>query len=205
MHKTRKDGVAEALTKAAKKYIGNDFGVQFAKFYSIRSVRKGGMTHNRSNRNLSTQEEYARSGHMAPGMNGNAEGYIDSTPALSAPGGMSLAGYTDPHGEHVPMNFRSLGGLVRDSIERFISNLFVNNVECLQEGGINREVLVTCAACIIGWYNNLVRDVGSIHQAAQKSQLSDDSVTLSAGAPGWRLVLKSWSKRIKDRFDEDNP
>eukprot|EP00956_Cyclotella_meneghiniana_P004276 scaffold5246_cov75-Cyclotella_meneghiniana.AAC.1 len=100
MHKTRKDGVAEALTKAVKKYIGNDFGVEFAKFYSIRSVRKGGMTHNRSNRNLSTQEEYARSGHMAPGMNGNAEGYIDSTPALSAPGGMSLAGYTDPHGEH---------------------------------------------------------------------------------------------------------
>ena len=212
MHKMRKDGVAEALTKAIKKHIGNDFGVEFAKFYSSRSVRKGGMTHNRSDRKLSTQEEYARSGHMAPGMNGNAEGYIDSIPALSAPGGMSLAGYTDPHGEHVPMNLRCLGGLVRDSIERFISNLVVNDVECLQEDGINREVLVTCAACIIGWYNNLVRDVGNenpivvrIHQAAQRSQLSDDSVTLSAGAPGWRLVLKSWSKRIKDRFEEDNP
>ena len=41
----------------------------------------------------------------------NAEGYIESTPALSAPGGLSLSGYIDPHGDAYPMSFRCLGNL----------------------------------------------------------------------------------------------
>ena len=212
MHKLRKDSVADGLSKAIKKYIKKDLGELIAAMYSSRSVRKGGMTHNRANRNLSTQEEYARSGHMAPGMNGNAEGYIDSTPALSAPGGLSLAGYIDPHGDYRPMSFRCLGNRVQDLVARFIDNLIVNDVECLQENGVNREVLVTCAACVVGWYNDLVRDVGpenavvvKIHKAAQQSQLSDDSVTPSFGAPVWKLVLKKWSKQINEAFQNDNP
>ena len=50
---------------------------------------------------------------------------------MSAPGGMSLAGYLDPHGEAHPMSFRCLGNNVRDSVESFVSNLFINDIECL--------------------------------------------------------------------------
>ena len=212
LHNQRKEGVAQGLTKAIKKHIKNQYGAERADKYSSRSLRKSGMTHNRVNRNLTTQEEYARSGHMVPGMNGNAEGYVDETPAMSAPGGMSLAGYLDPHGEARPMSFSCLGNSVRDSVESFVSELFINDVECLMVDGVNREMLLTCAACVVGWYNNFVRDVTDqnpavikINNAAQKSQIKDDRVTQNDGAPEWLLVLKSWSKRIKEDFEMNNP
>ena len=63
------------------------FGEELRQF-SSRSMRKGGMTQLHVDRNLSTQEEYARSGHTAPGSNANAEGYINYTPAMSAPAGL---------------------------------------------------------------------------------------------------------------------
>lgn len=173
------------------------------------------MTHNRANRTLSTQEEYARSGHTAPGMNGNAEGYIESTPALSAPGSLSLAGYIDPHGDAYPMSFRCLGNRVSDAVESFVSNLIINDIDCLKENGVNRELLMTCVACVVGWYNSLVRDLGDaadnnavvvkIREAAQKSQLRDENITPTAGAPVWLLTLKNWSKKIKEDFERNNP
>ena len=76
------------------------------------------------------------------------------------------------------------------------------------------EMLVTCAcaATLVGWYNDLQGDVGdknslviAIRAAAQKTHLSDASITATSGAPMWLMTLKSWSKRIKDAFECDNP
>ena len=55
------------------------------------------MTENRENPHLSSAEEYAWSGHTTSEHNTNAEGYIGSTQALSAPAGRAGAGYPDPH------------------------------------------------------------------------------------------------------------
>ena len=44
---------------------------------------------------FSTQEEYARGGHTGSIMNKNAEGYVESTPEINAPGGLSVSGYLE--------------------------------------------------------------------------------------------------------------
>jgi hypothetical protein len=107
------------------------------------------------------------------------------------------------------MSFDCLNGSVNQSvIDGFLSNLFINDIECMKQDGSLRQMLVTCAATLIGWYNDLFRDAGEknpivckIHSAAQKSQLSDSTLTPIPGAPIWNLTLKSWSKKIKDHFE----
>ena len=94
LHNLRKDKVANALTESIKRHIKKIFPNDVAKLHSVRSLRKGTMTMNRCNRSLSTQEEYARSGHTAPDANSHAEGYIETTAAMSAPAGRALAGYS---------------------------------------------------------------------------------------------------------------
>jgi hypothetical protein len=215
LHNKKKESVADdGLSRQIKKIVKAQVGGERAKLYSSRSLRKGAMTENRVNRSLSTQEEYARSGHSsAPDQNPNAEGYIETTAAMSAPAGKALAGYPDPHAPAFPMSFECLNGSVNQSvIDGFLSNLIINDVECLREDGAFREMLVTCAATMIGWYNDLYRDVGEknpivnkIRSAAQKSQLTDSSLTPTLGAPMWNLTLKSWSQRIKDDFQLKNP
>ena len=92
LHNIRKDGVAGRLTRNIQSILKPIFGDEVAKQTTSRSTRKGAMTENRDNRDLTTQEEYARSGHTASDMNPNAEGYIESTPAMNAPAGRALAG-----------------------------------------------------------------------------------------------------------------
>jgi hypothetical protein len=48
LHKTKNEGVADALSKAIKKYITKDYGDEMSKLFSSRSLRKAAMTHNRA-------------------------------------------------------------------------------------------------------------------------------------------------------------
>lgn len=194
--------MAASLTKMMKKYIKAEYGEERSKQYSIRSTRKAAMTENRVQRDLYTQEEYARSGHTAPDQNTNAEGYVETSAAMSAPGGKALAGYLDPHAAAHPMSFSCLQCRASQSLlDAFLSNLFVNDIECLQPDGMLREMLVACAAALLGWCNDLERDVGGsnaivnkIRMAAQKSAIKDSAITATVGAPMWLLTLKYWSK-----------
>ena len=66
----------------------------------------------------------------------NAEGYIQTTPAMSAPGGRALCGYPDPHEPCVPMSFEVIEtDIGKASVERLIGKLFVIDVPQLQKGG----------------------------------------------------------------------
>jgi hypothetical protein len=63
------------------------------------------MGENRVNQIFTIKQEYACSKHTGPEMNTNAEGYIDSIPAMNAPGRKSLMGYKDPNFNVVPQSF----------------------------------------------------------------------------------------------------
>ena len=132
LFKKQKKNVAKGNTDALQKYskrvliekakaenngrVPNSSEMQLidtkAKSITTRSLRKAGMTQNRANRELSTQEEYCRSGHNAPEMNGNAEVYVERTGAMNAPAGRAMAGYKDPHAECFPYSFECLGSSV---------------------------------------------------------------------------------------------
>jgi hypothetical protein len=121
---------------------------------------------------------------------------------LPTPGGKALAGYLDPHTEAHPMSFYCLQRRANQSVvEAFLSKLFVNDIECLQQDGVLQEMLVACAATLLGWYNDLERDVGGsndivskICMAVQELDIKDSTITATVGAPMWLLTLKSWSK-----------
>ena len=99
-------------------------------------MQKGFMTENRMNRDLSSREEYERSGHTQSSMpvNVNAEGYIESTPAVNATGGMPIAGYSDYHMLPCPYSFGCLRN-VSEATDRLVKKLFVIDVPQLQRQG----------------------------------------------------------------------
>ena len=214
LHNVKKESVAAGLTRDMRANMPQGERYRF----TSRSTRKGGMTDCRMHPDLSLQEEYARSGHTyAPGSNNNAEGYIESTPAMNAPGGLAMAGYVNCHIVPVPYNFSCLGedDLVVGSVNRLISEMFVNDVPELQYGKPLRRLLITSAARLVGSFNELVRDVTpeptkhdivlKIMQAAQRAKIDDKSVSIVLGVPRYYHVLKAWSSKIKVDFNSNNP
>jgi len=229
LHKLRADSVASRLTANMQKYIKKDHGEAVAKQYTTRSARKGKMTENRANRDLSIQHELMRSGHTPQGHNPNAEGYVQTTPAMSAPGGRAAAGYSDPHADCLPYSFECLGEYAVPQVLKLIELLFVIDVPQLQycassaeRGEKNKkgklwELTLTVAARLIGSYNDLVKDliamrvsvdnhpiVYKIRSACQQAQITDSRVKVG-GVHHWQAVLKYWSKAIKDDFVARNP
>ncbi len=97
------------------------------------------------NQNLTIKQEYTQSGHTGPEMNSNAEGYIDSIPAMNAPGGKSLAEHKNTNLHVVPHSFECLGTQSVEAVERLINKLFVNDVPRIKKGGKLRLLLVTAA------------------------------------------------------------
>ena len=125
LHSLLNDSIAARITSNIRATIQNR---EHRKYVSSRSIRKGAMGENRVNQNLTIKQEYARSGHTGPEMNNNAEGYIDSIPAMNAPGGKSLAGHKDHNLHVVPHSFECLGTHVVEAVEKLIDNLFVNDI-----------------------------------------------------------------------------
>ena len=208
LHSFLNDSIAARITSNIRATIQNR---EHRKYVSSRSIRKGAMGENRVNQNLTIKQEYARSGHTGPEMNNNAEGYIDSIPAMNAPGGKSLAGHKD-HNLHVaPHSFECLGTHVVEAVEKLIDNLFVNDIPQLKKGGTLRLLVVTTAARLIGAYKALVRDVGAdndivsrIKNAARDAQIDDPSVPMTAEGPRWNAVLREWSCRIEAHVKSKN-
>ncbi len=181
------------------------------KYLSSRSIRKGAMGENRVNQNLTIKQEYARSGHTGPEMNINAECYIDSIPAMNAPGGKSLVGHKDHNLHVVPHSFECLGTHVVEAVEKLIDNLFVNDIPQLKKEGTLCLLVVATAARLIGAYNALVRDFGAdnsivsrIKNAARYAKIDDPSVPMTAEGPRWNAVLRDWSCRIESHVKSKN-
>ena len=112
LHNIRRDGVGNRLTKAMCDHTSTvDLDLETANkrriSFTSQSHQKGTMTENRMHRDLSIQEEYARSGHIQTHVptNNNAEGYIKLTPSMNAPTGMAFAGYTNCHVLPKPPSF----------------------------------------------------------------------------------------------------
>ena len=202
----KRNGVAERMTKAIRSAINGDR----KKAYTSRSLRKGAMGGLRMHGDISLEEQYAHSGHNHPSMNPNAETYVESNPAISAPGAMAMAGYTNCHMRPTPYCFDALGTVVFDKVQKLVRELFVNDMPRLQEGGNLRPVLMICAARLIGAYNDLIKDLGIDHkvvklimEAARRAGVDDVRVAES-GIHRYHAVLKYWSKLIKDKFTKDN-
>ena len=164
--------------------------------------------------NLSTQEEYARSGHTASDVNSNTEGYIESIPAMNAPVDKALAGYRGPDAHCIPYSFECLGTRIIHAVKKLIEKLFCNDVSVLKEDDLLYIVVLLCGACLACSYNHLVIDVKhpdkneiivKIREAAMAAKIDDPSVPQVARSPHWLVVLKYWSRQTTDAFVKNNP
>ena len=160
------------------------------------------------NLNLSTQEEYERSGHTSHDMNRNAEGYIESTPVMNAPAGRALIGYPDPRIHCVPFSFEYLGAstIHMAATERLLDELFVNDVSKLRKPSgeyVSVDnlylVLLTSGARLTGAYNDIVEDVKhpdkndiivKVGEAEMAAKIDDPKAPQVDGSPCWLVVSK---------------
>jgi len=90
LHSMKRESVAGRLTKVIRNSIdvtrpSKEEAKKRKNCYSSRSMRRGSMTKNRANPDLSLLEEYERSG------------IVGSTPAVTTPGGLALAGFKNCH------------------------------------------------------------------------------------------------------------
>ena len=167
------------------------------------------MGDNRMNLDLSLTEEYAHSGHHHPSMNNNAEGYIESNPAINAPGAMAAAGFSNCHMQPSPCEFSVLGIHAFPAVQRLVSEMFTNDLPRLQVGGNLRPVIMISAARLVGSYNDLIRDFGTDHEvvklimeAARRAKVDDEHVK-DKGGPRHHVVLKDWSRQVTEQFKEE--
>ena len=207
LHNMKRENVAVRMTTIIRSAIDVETR---KKAYTSRSTRKGQMGELRMHRDISLEEQYAHSGHTHPSMNSNAEGYIESNPALSAPGAMASAGYMNCHMRPSPCCFDALGAGVYDSVMRLVDELFTNDMPRLQHGGKLRPVIMICAARLICSYNDLVKDLGTdnavvkmIMEAAYRAKIEDNRVQV-IGPHRCHTILTSWSTQIKEQFQKDN-
>lgn len=208
-HALSMDSITSRLTDGIRATIPDETR---KKEFTTRSTRKGAMGENRMNQNLTIKQEYARSGHTGPEMNSNAEGYIDSIPAMNAAGGMSLAGFKDPNSMVWPYSFDSLGLENSDAVNTLIHELFQNDVEHLEFNGKIRSLLVTAAARLVGSYIRLMGDVGGdnnivrkIQSAARRANIDDTSIPINNTlSPRWSITLRAWSRKIEEEFKSKN-
>jgi len=208
LHKIKRNGVAERMAKTIRSAIKEK---TLKKCYTSRSIRKGQMGDARMNRDLNIIEEYAHSGHHHPAMNSNAEGYIVSKPAITAPGVLAAAGYTDCHMKPAPMGFHALGVEVFDTVQRLVTEMFTNDLPRLQIGGNLHPVVMICAARLVGGYNDLICNLGIDHcivklirEVAIRDKVDDLRVPERGRGPRYHVVLKDWSQQITDNFKKEN-
>ena len=92
------------------------------------------------------QEKYDQSRHTGSDMNTNTEGYVESTPTMNDPGGLSVAGDLECHTIVFPYYFDCLGLEVADLVMQLVNELFVNDDPELQHGGkfVSCSVYICC-------------------------------------------------------------
>jgi len=209
LHALSMDSITGRLTNGIRATIPDETR---KRDFTTRSTRKGAMGENRMNQNLTLKQEYERSGHTGQEQNSNAEGYVDSLPAMNAAGGMSLAGFKEGNAMVWPYTFDSLGLENCDAVNRFIDVLFPNDIERLELNGKLRSLLVTAAARIVGSYNKLLADVGNdnaivqlIQTAARTAKLDDMSIPVNdALGPRWKITIREWSSKVDKEFKSKN-
>lgn len=212
LHDGGRNNIARRLTVGIQAHIADE---NRKKHFTSRSTRKGSATDLQMHPDISLDERVARGGWTQQTSNRNADGYVESTPCMNAPGGKALAGYRNCHGTVVAPDLAWLGAGVLSSgvVENFFNHLFIIDVPELKKGGKLYKLALSACASIVRYYNQLCRDMGhlnaivtSIRQAAKDAKIDDPTVPRTQGpTPRWLTVLEYWSSSLDKRFKEMNP
>jgi hypothetical protein len=209
LHNVKKESVAERMTNLIRSTISDKTR---KKAFTSRSSRKGTSTELAAHGDVSTDERYCRGGWGATHSSSNADGYIEFSPVLNAPGGKALAGWDDCHAHIYPPRLECLGSSVPDDvIPRLLDELFTNDIEQLKPGGKLRPLLPAALASLIRHYKSLVQELGSdnkivkkIHEVMKRANIEDHDVPTDTKGPRYLFILRHWSEKISADFYEQN-
>ena len=216
LFRMQKTNVARRLTHVIRDNIDvssltPEQGEQLRSGFTSRSPRRGIMTENRVHSDLTMYEEYARSGHSVNTRNVNvdAEGYIEQTPALNAPGGLAAAGYTNCHSVPAHFRFDAVGhapALIALVCEKF----FLVEHPLFFPGGRLYPMVEMCAARVIAAFNDLESTYGPDHVLVKMILHRfivleiDDARVPNRGGHRAHEVLSYWSTAISEEFQNNN-
>jgi hypothetical protein len=138
LHDTKKAYVATRLTNAIRAHIPSD---ERKKHFGSQSLWKGKATDLHIHPDLTMEHRIARGGWTTQTSNRNAEGYLESTPIMNAPGGKAASGAQNCHAPLYPALLESLGFALGEEggpVHRLLDKMFTTDVTHLQPAGTMR-------------------------------------------------------------------
>jgi hypothetical protein len=209
LHDIKKESVAERMTKSIRAGISDD---KRKKAFTSRSMWKATSTELAVHPDVTTEEQYCRGGWTGNYHLTNAEGYVELTPSLNAPGGLGISGYKNCHEHAYPPQLGSLGPSVSEGmILGLLEAFFPNDIPELQVGGKLRPLIQGAAAALLCHYTALVNDMGfenlfvqKVHEMARKVNIEDHSIQGSGSGPQYLAILSIWSDRVANDFNKHN-
>jgi hypothetical protein len=108
------------------------------------------------------------------------------------PAAKALHGYSDIHADVVLFTFDSIGSEI--DVSDFIDWLFVCNIELFQKGGALRTILLTAAASLVAFHNEVTKDLGYDNALSTKLR----SIAIEANLTDSRLPHARPEKVLSD-------
>ncbi len=161
---------------------------------SARSLRYGCVTYLTARPDITDAELNARGGWASS--ESRSDCYVDCNPALVVPAGAALAGWPDAHQYVYPPTLEGCQPV--QIVKNFVSELFPTNIKQFEENGYLRPFLNICAASIIMYHYDLLKDLSSNNAMVLHTMAVCGRSGVSAA------ILKEWSLQIRTAWEDKN-
>jgi hypothetical protein len=204
-HKVQDRSVAEDMTSI----IRSEIVPQIAKFYSVKSLRMGSMTHLTWDTNVTYAESNALGGWA---MGSNAEWYLWVYVVAIIPAALSLAGYPDPRVLPYMPNHDVLDSDVHPdnrvtnaAFSAFVTCLFPSNLPDFQPpNGRHRKMAIVVATTMVMHFSYFYQQFGHQHQYISTMITATINSQLATDLNSALIKLQEWSTAIKTDFLRGN-
>jgi hypothetical protein len=199
LHSVRPDGVGKKMAKKIRDNLPAGVPDEISKRFTAKSTRIGGITTLCKHKDMNVLRVCARSGHST---GTNLDSYRDLSDVVAGlPAAKTIHGYTDIHADVVLFSFDGIGCEI--DVSGLIDNLFVCNNKLFKEGGALRAIVVTAAASLVAFHNEVTKDLG--YDNPLSSKLRDIARKMNLKDPRFphatpETILSEWSTKILADF-----
>lgn len=197
------NSVANKIMNTIRNILPSSIADDLKKSFSGKSLRVAAATFLLMTVGLNYTDVCGRTGHDS---GTTVDTYQDKECIVTGMrGGKALAGFKPDADVKVP----KIDKLPNDSIYRLMSKLFIISEpmkEFRKEGNLHM-VLCVCAASLIMYHNDVVKDFGEsnavaskLRQAAEEAKITDQRYPNDSPA----VILRKWSDEVKESFKVEN-
>lgn len=206
LHALNDSSVARKITGIIRDNIPAGCPDNIKKSYSAKSLCRGAITQLATHPGCSTMDVCGRSGHST---GTNLDSYLDQSYIVRGlRGAKVLNEYINIEAETAVPRLEALGSSALETMNHFISLLYINNIPQLQPMGTIHIVLRTCTASLIMHHQLVTTELGPHNAVSTKLRNTAREARLfDARYPnvGPDQILDIWSSIISDDYKARNP